>query len=425
MSEAGLPPAIGLPIAMLLVLLNGFFVAAEFAIVKVRQTRLAELAAGGNATARLAETMVRRLDTYLAATQLGITMASLGLGWIGEPAVASVIEAPLHDALGLPIEAVEVLAFALGFALITLFHITLGELAPKSIAILRPEGTTLVIAWPLQIFKTIMWPAIWALNGTANLLLRLIRIRPASESELAHTQEELRLLLASSGEHGVIDPIEQELASRSLALGELSVREVMVPRTAMDALRADLPLAAVRRRALEAGRTRLPVYRESVDDVIGYVAWNDLFGSDAEPWAARVRSMPVLPESFSASVALGRLREVGTELALVLDEYGGTAGILSIRDVLDEIAERELLSDRSIVPGSTPIHALSRILEVDFGGGDAATLGGYLTAVLGHMPLAGERVTVGSWDIIVERTTDHRVVSARLERRPRARSAVP
>jgi CBS domain containing-hemolysin-like protein len=416
MSEAGLSSAIGLTIAFLLVLVNGFFVAAEFAIVKVRQTRLAELAAHGNATARLAQSIVGRLDTYLAATQLGITMASLGLGWIGEPAVASVIESPLHDALGLPIEAVEVIAFGLGFALITVFHITLGELAPKSIAILRPEATTLAIAWPLRVFKTVMWPAIWALNGTANLMLRVIGVRPASESELAHSEEELRLLLVSSGEHGVIDPIEQELASRSLALGALSIREIMVPRTAMEALPASLPLAQARRSAVNAGRTRLPVYRESADDVIGYIEWTDLFGSDVEPWGERVRSMPVLPESLSASVALGRLREANAELALILDEYGGTAGILSVRDVLDEIAERELVADRSIVPGSTSIHALSRLLGADLGNGEAATLGGYLAAQFGHLPQSGERVTVGSWDIIVERATDHGVVSARLER---------
>jgi len=417
MSEAGLPPAIGLPIAFLLVLVNGFFVAAEFAIVKVRQTRLAELAAEGNATARLAQTIVGRLDTSLAATQLGITMASLGLGWIGEPAVASVLEAPLHDGVGLPIEAVEIIAFGLGFALITLFHITLGELAPKSIAILRPEGTTLAVAWPLRAFTTVMWPAIWALNGTANLMLRVVGVRPASESDPAHSEAELRLLLASSGEHGVIDPIEQELASRSLALGELSIREIMVPRTAIDALPADASLAEARRTAIQAGRSRLPVYRGSVDDVMGYVKWTDLFDPGDETWAARVRSMPALPESLSASVALGRLREANAELALILDEYGGTAGILSIRDVLDEIAERDIAADRSIIPGSTSIHALSRLLGVDFGNGEAATLGGYLAAQLGHLPASDERVTVGSWDIIVERATDHGVVSTRLERR--------
>src|SRR6266545_467380 len=187
MPADGLPLAIGLPIALLLVLLNGFFVAAEFAIVKVRATRLAELASRGSATARQAQLIAGRLDAYLAATQLGITMASLGLGWIGEPAVASVLEPPLHDGLGLSVEAVEIIAFGIGFAVITLFHITLGELAPKSIAILRPDTTALVIAWPLRIFAKVTWPAIWALNGLANMILRLLGLRAASEGELAHS----------------------------------------------------------------------------------------------------------------------------------------------------------------------------------------------------------------------------------------------
>ena len=150
---------------------------------------------------------------------------------------------------------------------------------------------------------------------------------------------------------------------------------------------------------------------------MGYVEWTDIYVSGEETGAERVRSLPVMPESLSASVALGRLREANAELALILDEYGGTAGILSIRDVLDEIAERDLAADRSIIPGSTSIHALSRLLGADFGNGGAATLGGYLAAQLGHLPQTGERVTVGSWNIIVERATDHRVVSARFERR--------
>lgn len=414
MPQDGLPPAVGLPIAFLLVLLNGFFVAAEFAIVKVRGTRLAELAARGSATARQAQLITGHLDAYLAATQLGITMASLGLGWIGEPAVASVLEPPLHDGLGLSTEAVEVIAFGLGFALITLFHITLGELAPKSIAILRPDTTTLVIAWPLRVFARIAWPAIWTLNGLANLMLRAIGLRAASESELAHSEEEIRLLLASSGEHGVLDPIEQELASRSLALGELSVREIMVPRTEMQALSNNLSLEAARRSAVEARHDRLPVYRGSADEVVGYVEWLDLFGSDDPAWANRLRELPFLPESLSASIALARLREADAELALVLDEYGGTAGLLTLRDILDEIAERSTAPGRSVLPGTTPLHALAGLEGLDIHNDAAATVGGYVTSRLGRIPAAGERVTAGAWDIVVERATDHRVISARL-----------
>jgi CBS domain containing-hemolysin-like protein len=417
MPEDGLSPAIGLPIALFLVLVNAFFVAAEFAIVKVRHTRLAELAATGNPAARQAQAIVGHLDAYLAATQLGITIASLGLGWIGEPAVASVLEPLLRDSLGLPETAVHVVAFGLGFGLITVFHITLGELAPKSIAILRPEATSLVIAWPLRAFTKLMWPAIWLLNGAANLLLRLVGLRAASERELAHSEEELRLLLASSGEHGILDPIEQELASRSLALGELRVREVMVPRTELDALAADLSLAEARRHAIAAGRGRLPVYRASVDDVVGYVKWSDLFVTDDPAWVDRVRSMPSLPETIAVSDGLARLREERAELALVLDEYGGTAGILAVRDVLAEITARERPFAGAVLPGSTPLHLLERLSDIVLEDGQAATIGGYVTARLGHVPRSGERVSAGAWDIVVEQATDHRIVSTRLVRR--------
>ena len=425
MPQDGIPPAIGLPIAFLLVLLNGFFVAAEFAIVKVRGTRLAELASRGSSMARQAELITSHLDEYLAATQLGITIASLGLGWIGEPAVASVLKPALHDWLGLSVEAVEVIAFGVGFALITMFHITLGELAPKSIAILRPDTTTLVVAWPLRIFARVAWPAIWALNGLANLMLRTIGLRAAPDSELVHSEEELRLLLASSGERGVLDPIEQELASRSLALGELSVREIMVPRTEMRALAADLSLHAARGAAIEARHARLPVHHGSADNVTGYVEWLDLFGSDDPDWTDRVRDMPVLPASVSASLALGRLREAHAEIALIVDEYGGTAGILTVRDILDEIAERETAPERSAVPGTTPIHLLAGVEGLDVADSAAATVGGYVTSRLGRIPEPGERISAGDWDIVVERATDHRIVSTRLIRSGEAAPAPP
>src|SRR5215210_1686346 len=412
MSEGGLPPAIGLPIAFILVLVNGFFVAAEFAIVKVRGTRLAELASSGSATARQAQRIVSELDRYLAATQLGITMASLGLGWIGEPAVASVLEPVLHDGMGLGVEAVEVIAFMLGFALITLFHITLGELAPKTIAILRPDATTLAIAWPLRAFAVAMRPLIWALNGLANGMLRMIGLRTPSENELAHSQEELRLLLASSGEHGVLDPIEEELASRSLALGERSVREIMIPRTEMKAIVAE------QQTAVEGRHDRMPVFRGNQDEVVGYIEWPDLFGWDASPaWTDRVHEMPVIPESLSASAALSRLRDARAELALVVDEYGGTAGILTLRDILDEIAAHSVVEDGALLPGTMSLHDLVAVPGIHLTETDAATIGGYLTTSFGRIPAAGERIAAGDWDLVVERANDHRVAAARLTRR--------
>ncbi len=405
----------GLLVAFILVLVNGFFVAAEFAIVKVRRTRLAELAAQGNRLAPRAQRIAGRLDTYLAATQLGITIASLGLGWIGEPAVAALIHAPLAG-LGIGEDAIQVIAFALGFGVITLLHITLGELAPKSLAILRPERTALAVAWPLDAFYFVMRPAILFLNGTANLLLRLVGLHPATELEAAHSDAELRLLLASSGEHGVIDPVEQELASRSLTLGDLSVRDVLVPRTALDAIAINLSGEEARRQALALRRTRLPVYAESIDDIRGVIEWPDLFAEPADAWASRVRPLLALPETITASSALARLLDARMDVALVLDEYGGTAGILTYRDLVGEIAQREVISAGHL-PGETAVRLVEESLGIRLGASEATTIGGLLAERLGRMALPGDEVEVGDWRFRVVEADGHHVVLVAATRR--------
>ncbi len=396
-------------VAFGLVLVNGFFVAAEFAIVKVRQTRLAELAAQGNRLAPRAQRITGRLDAYLAATQLGITIASLGLGWIGEPAVASLIEEPLAR-LGLGEAAIEVIAFGLGFAFITILHITLGELAPKSLAIMRPERTALVVAWPLDVFYFVMRPAIVLLNGTANLLLRLVGLNPATESEAAHSDAELRLLLASSGERGVIDPVEQELASRSLTLGDLSVRDVLVPRTSLDAIPIHLSGEDARRQALAFRRSRLPVYADSIDDIRGVIEWPDIFTEPADAWVSRIKPLVVLPETITASSALTQLLDARTDVALVLDEYGGTAGILTYRDLVGEIAQRDRLSAGHL-PGDTPVHLVEESLGVHMGESEATTIGGLLVERLGRMAIPGDQVEVGDWSFRVLEADGHHVLT--------------
>jgi CBS domain containing-hemolysin-like protein len=409
------PSYIGLLVAFCLVLVNGFFVAAEFAIVKVRQTRLAELANEGNRLAPRAQRITARLDAYLAATQLGITIASLGLGWIGEPAVAALIEEPLAR-LGLGETAIEVIAFGLAFSFITILHITLGELAPKSLAILRPERTALVVAWPLDVFYFVMRPAIVLLNGTANLLLRLVGVNPATESEAAHSDVELRLLLASSGEHGVIDPIEQELASRSLTLGDLSVRDVMVPRTALDAIPINSSGEEARREALTLRRSRLPVYDDSLDDIRGVIEWPDLFAEPVTGWIARIKPVLVLPETIPASLALRRLLDAHTDVALVLDEYGGTAGLLTYRDLVGEVAQREVLSAGHLA-GDTPVHLVEESLAIDMGDSEATTIGGYLAERLRRIPLPGDEVEVGEWRFRVIESDGHHVLQVAATRK--------
>jgi CBS domain containing-hemolysin-like protein len=407
--EDPLPPLVGLPLALLLVLLNGFFVAAEFAIVKVRQTRLQELEAAGSRSAGRARGIVRHLDAYLAATQLGITMASLGLGWLGEPAVASVLEAPLQGA-GLGQEAIEVIAFALAFATITVFHITLGELAPKSLAILNPERVAIATALPLDLFYRAMRPAIWLLNGAANQLLRVVGLRVASENELAHSEEELRLLLASSAAQGVLDPVEGELASRSLILGELTVRDLMVPRTKIEALSARMSRGRARERMLATGRARLPVYRKGLDDVIGVIDWAHLFRSDADDWRKEVEPILVLPEGMGATAALSRLRDEPAPEALIIDEHGGTEGLLTMSALVHELSgRRDALPFPTAVDGEAHIRTLERALATTFPSTGATTLAGFLAERLGHWPTVGETVEIAGFRFTIQVAAGHRV----------------
>jgi len=412
-------PAFGIALALFLVLLNGFFVAAEFAIVKVRRTRLEEMRDGGDMLAGRALGVTGHLDAYLAATQLGITIASLGLGWIGEPAVASIIEPPLV-ALGLSEGAVVAIAFALGFGIITLLHITMGELAPKSIAILKPEATSRFIAFPLQVFYTVMRPAIVVLNGTANLMLRLVGVGPASEDEAAHTDVELRMILASSGQSGTIDRIEEELAVRSLTFGDVGVADVMVPRVSMHALPMDLPLDDARKRALAWGHALIPAYGDSADDVRGVVGWTDLFDPAVEAapgWPARVRPIVAIPDSLSASRALERLRDADARIALVIDESGGTAGVLTLDDLVAGIVARveTLRPDR--LPGATSLHELASELGLHVPDDvEATTIGGLVAERLGRFPRSGDEVRIEGWRIVVLEADGRGAAVVRLER---------
>lgn len=266
-------------LVFLLVFANGFFVAAEFAIVKVRTTQIDTLIKGQLRT-KIAKEIVAHLDSYLSATQLGITITSIGLGWIGEPAVSKLIE-PLVNALGIHnSNAIHAISFGFGFSVITFLHITLGELAPKSAAIQYPKEITLGIAYPLKLFYIVFKPFIFFLNGTANLILKVFGIQPASDHELAHSEEEIRLLIADGKKSGAIDATEYKLIENIFDFTETTVKEIMVPRTQMFALDIDHPFDENFKKAVESGFTRIPVFRETVDTIIGILYVKDLFKVD-------------------------------------------------------------------------------------------------------------------------------------------------
>jgi len=328
-------------LVLFLVLLNGFFVASEFALVKVRQSRLTQLSNEGNVRAKYALKVNQRLDAYLSATQLGITLASLGLGWVGEPAIADLIIAPLLSGFGVTDETVvHSIAFVAAFCVITFLHIVLGELAPKSLAIQRSVGVSLWLSWPLLMFYRLFLPFIWLLNGAANRLLRLIGVEPASEHDAAHTEEEIRILMDESAKSGIIDKDEMTLFDNVFEFADRVAREVMLPRTDMDCLFTNVSYTDNMKLVYGTKHTRYPVGVEDKDQIIGFVHITDLLTADPdEEHDLKDFLRPILsvPESMEISKVLKLMQRRKSQVAIVIDEYGGTAGMLTAETILEEL----------------------------------------------------------------------------------------
>lgn len=413
-------------IIMGLVLLNGFFVAAEFAIVKVRGSQLEALEAEGNPQAKNARKAVNQLDAYLSATQLGITLSSLGLGWVGEPYLAQMLH-PFFVHLGVESEAViRTASFAIAFLTITFLHIVLGELAPKSLAIRKSVATTLWVARPLGWFYTLFRPAIWFLNGTANwLLMHFFKIQPASEYEIAHSEEELRVILAESAEAREVSTLGKELLINALDLRDRVVRDISTPRGEVVFLDAEDSFEENMRRAIESRHTRFPLCRGHLDETIGLVHIKDLFKlmRESEPKIEGIkREMHNVPEMMPLEKLLGFFLSRHTHIALVIDEFGGTAGIVTLDNVLEEIvgdiqdefdAEkpelRKVAKDEFAVDGSLGLYELNEMLGLELQSDDVSTVGGYVTQLIGHLPKGGEKTGIEDFEVTVTKADGRRV----------------
>lgn len=424
---------IHLLLALCLVALNGFFVAAEFAIVKVRATRIAELASHGSATARVAQRAIQHLDAYLSATQLGITLASIGLGWIGEPAVAHLLE-PILVPLGLAENRIiaRTVSLALAFAIITFLHIVFGELAPKSVAIQQAERTTLWVAWPLHLFYRICYPAIVMLNGAAGLVLRLFGLQPASEHELAHTQEEVRMILTASQRGGHLKENEVRLMQNVIHFADKTVREIMVPRVDIVFLSTAWSLEKNIEVANRGAHSRYPVVENGPDSVVGFVRAQDLLKLAGQPDAqitAVVREMMRVPENKPVDQLLREFQARRLQIALVVDEFGGTAGLVTLEDVLEEIVGEiqdedaveappiePLGEDAYRISGAYTLADLERDLGWEPESEGADTLAGFVLERLGVIPRVGDVVEADGWRIQVESMERTRIRSLRVER---------
>ena len=396
-----------------LVFLNGFFVASEFSIVKVRESRIQELVQKGKWQAQKAHSLIKSMDEYLSATQLGITLASLALGWVGEPAFASLFEPFFRNLGGWSPIATHSLAATLAFLLITLLHIILGELVPKSLAIQRADGVILWIATPLVWFYKISYPLIWILNGTANGFLRLVGIAPMLEAELAHSEEELRLILADSQAKGVLDLDERKMLERVLDFADRSVRQVMVPSIEVDFFDLHNSLEDNLEVARQHRHTRYPLCDGTLDRVVGIIHVKDLFWHyrATEQFQLELGKRPVqfVPESKPIKSLLTEFRHNRTHLAIVVDEYGATAGIVTLEDILEELVGeiqdefdtelpppmiRKTGDEQYMIHGRTLLEDVEQELGVKINDDENDTIGGHVMMVLGRTAEVGDEVTV-------------------------------
>lgn len=405
--------ALGIVLIFVLIVVNGVFVAAEFAIVKARSTRITEMAEDGRRLAKVARPILDQVESYLPVIQLGVTMATLGLGWLGEPALASLVVRPL-EWLGVSGTGLRVtVAAVLSFIIVTFLTIVLGELVPKSIAIRKAEGATMALALPLRWFFWLFWPIVWLLNSITKGILALLKIQPATAADLAHSEDELRMILSASAEGGHIDEVEKTIMRKALTLGEVTVGEVMVPRTEMAALSATMPVSEALEEITATNHTRYPVYEDDLDDTIGYIHVKDLYRADHSRTVRTVlRPIGFIAETASVEIALARFKTARTPLAIVVDEHGGTSGIVTLQDVVEELIGEvqdefdyeapllEAMADGSYsVDGGARLDSLDELMGLNLPEPGFPTLGGRVFEQLQRRPRVGDEVILGNFNV--------------------------
>ena len=400
-----------------LVLANGFFVAAEFSIVAVRKTRVDQLVAEHQRGARAVRRAVTRPDSYIAATQLGITMASLGLGWIGEPAVASLIQPLLSFLPATLAEATaHSVAVAIAFAIVTALHIVLGELAPKTIALERPEATALLVVTPTELFMRAFGPFIRLLNGAGQAVVRALGLHSRGGHAMVHSEEELKMLVTASQEAGVLEEGEEQMLHRVFGFADLTAGQVMVPRTELVAVAASMSREAMIDAISRGGYSRVPVYRANLDDVVGILHVVDLLkpidGTARIDAAALAREALTVPTTLAANDVLAEMRRRGVREALVIDEHGGTAGMVTFESLMEpivgELATGGLARINMLAGGAAEIDGLALSAEINLHFGlhidqdTFTTVGGFVLGQLGRRPRVGDVVAIEGRTLRVE-----------------------
>ena len=422
--------ALKLALVLFLVAANGFFVAAEFALVGVRRSRIETLAAAGKSAARRLIKQLNNLNAYLSASQLGITLASLGLGWVGEPVIARLLERPLG---GLPDVWRHGLAFAIAFSIITTLHIVLGEQAPKLFGLARAEKVALAFSLPLEIFyRVFQWP-IRALDWASARTVGLFGLQASPEHASSYTEAELRQLIDLSRESGHLRAEERRLIHRVFEFSDTLVREAMVPRTAIAAVSSGCSLEALTKAFEQHGFSRLPVYRDSIDDVIGFVHSKDLMPFLRTPEKFQLQAV-MQPPLFVVDTArledvLRQLQKEKTHFGFVVDEHGGLEGIITLEDLLEEIVgeisdehdeevnEQIMQVDESryVLAGGLAVRDLNRRLKLSIPESEGyTTIAGFLMNEAGHVLKPGEEINYNGFVFAVDRVERRRVISVKL-----------
>lgn len=415
-----------------LVLINGFFVAAEFSMVKVRKSRIETLVLEGDRSAKHTLKVVNDLNEYLSACQLGITLASLGLGWIGEPAVADLFM-PIFKLMNISDVTVHSISFILAFSLITGFHIVLGELAPKSLAIISSEKIAMHTALPLILFYRITYPVMWAFNHSTNWVLKIFGLSLVDEHDVAHTDEEIKILVEESYKHGLIDQTELTFVDNIFDFSEKTVKEIMIHRTDMVCIFLEDSFDEIIQTALNEELTRYPVCKDSKDNVVGFIHIKDLYKQKIEGINENIegiiRDIKFVPESMSIGKLFKIFQIEKKQIAIVIDEFGGTSGLVTIEDILEEIvgeiqdefddegeAIKKIEDGSYIVDGKVHIEDINELLDISINEENIDTIGGWIYSKLKGYPNANEKVNFDQYEFTILKFDKKRISKVQIKK---------
>ncbi len=420
-------------ITFLLIILNGFFVAAEFALVKVRASQLDLKAQKGSSRAKLAKTLIEKLDAYLSATQLGITLASLALGAVGEEVISQLVESLFHKIGWTPNDiAIHSISLPIALTILTILHVTLGEQIPKMIGIKYCMATTLFIAWPMRVFYFLFSPFIWFLNQSSNLVLKLIGIKQGGDEDV-HTEEELRLILTESEEGGAIKPSENELIQNVFDFDDRIVKQIMVPQNRVVALDVELGKNEVTKKIIEEGFSRIPIYLGDIDHVIGIVHSKDLLkaliDNKFKSLKEIMRPANFVPESMKINELLREFQKNHAQMAIVTNEFGATAGIITMEDIIEELVgeiqdehdeEKPNVEKKSdteyIVNAQTTITDVNESLPIALPENPHyETVSGYVNFIYGRIPAVNDKRYRDGYEITILKRSRQSVDSVRFK----------